>query len=191
MQRRALCLVLFLISLLVPLTSCQTTANAAQYEGDGAFVQHLRLRFAPADTKPFEALMENCVAVASEAELGDAFTWLCYRESPGRYWIISFGEARDAFPVPGQLDEFVDMIKERATPDGAGELTDQLAALEYETEWLQLLHQKSAWCTVERMSATTHPKARVMQRTNHPIGSRASTARSAVSPSRVVLNLVP
>ena len=159
---------LFLIGLLVPLTSCQTTANATQYEADGVYVRHLRLRFAPAHTKAFEALMENCVAVATERELDETHAWMCYRESPGRYWIITFSKEREGFALPASLPGFVGFMQSQASAEVAAELAEQLAALEYETEWMQLMRQKTDWSTVASMTSATHPKARMMERTIRP-----------------------
>lgn len=152
-------------------SSCATTdtpAAATQFEADGVYVTHLRLRLAPSHTQAFEALMKRCVAVASAAELSEDYEWLCYREPPGRYWLVQFSEAADGFAFPEHLEGFADHVGWAGGEAARAEIMAMLAELEYETEWEIIFQNKASWSTVESMSTATHPKARMMDRTIRP-----------------------
>lgn len=162
------------------------TADAASFPVEGLFARHLRLRLAPSHTQDFEALMERCVRAAQAAALPEAWDWLLYRESPGRYWIIAFAEEREGFALPRgprPLWSFARGVADREGPAARAEVERRLAALEYVVEWDLLTRQKRAWSTVDSMSTTTHPEARLMLRTVRPGREvdfdRALTARTA------------
>jgi len=127
--------------------------------------------------------MERLVAAASAGGLTRRERWLCYREPPGRYWILSYGESPGGFLVPGTLRGLVEHVGRAAGPQVHAELAAMLAGLEYETEWEILLQQKRDWSTVDSMSTDTHPEARVMERTIRPgretAFDQALTARTA------------
>lgn len=141
---------------------------AASLDADGVFVRHVRLRLAPADTKGFEAVMKRCVEIASAANLPDDHEWLCYRESPGRYWILTFSDSATGFATPRGLPGFVEHIAAFGGDSCRRELRSMLADIEYETEWIVVLQQKASWSTVAEMTTATHPKARIVDRTIRP-----------------------
>lgn len=161
-----------ILAVLTLLLACSaTTAVSDTFKADGVYVRHVRLRVAPAQTKAFEGLMERCVEAAQSAELSDDHDWLCYRESPGRYWIVTFSGERDGFTVPGSktpLRTFALSIADREGGAIRGEIAERLGALEYEIEWTLLTRQKKEWSTVDDMSTKTNPKARMMLRTIRP-----------------------
>lgn len=138
------------------------------FKANGIFVRSLRLRLVPYHTQAFEALMRRCVAAAASAALPESHEWLCYRESPGRYWIITFSETRDGFACPPSFAGFVASIAGAESEEARREATAMLDDLEYETEWWMLTRQKTEWSTVESMSTATHPMARAMVRTIRP-----------------------
>lgn len=167
-------------------TGCATTgapAAAASIEADGIYVSHLRLRLAPSHTQAFEALMKRCVAAAGAARLSEDHEWLCYREPPGRYWLLHFSATADGFAFPETLMGFADHVGRAEGEPARAAIMAMLAELEYETEWRLVFQQKSSWSSVESMSTTSHPKARMMDRTIRP-GMEAAfdaalTARTA------------
>ena len=146
-------------------------AESEAFDADGVHVRHVRLRVAPAQTKDFEALVGRCVKAAQAAGLSDEYDWLCYRESPGRYWLVTFGDEQDGFVIPDSDRPLRTFARHVANQEGASaraEIDQRLAALEYEIEWAVLSRQKKEWSTVESMSTATHSKARVMMRTIIP-----------------------
>ena len=140
---------------------------------DGVHIRHRRVRLAPSHTKGFEGVLRACVTGASAAGLDT--TWLCYRESPGRYWLVTFAAHDGTFDEPQGLEGFVGHAAPAALPD--------LRELELEVEWEWELQQAAAWCTVEAVDIQTHPKARLMVRTVRPgreaAFAAALTARTA------------
>ena len=149
-------------------------AATEDYEADGVHVRHARLRVAPAHTKDFEALMARCVEAAKAVALED--DWLCYRESPGRYWLLLFGSERGGFMVPPSADPlraFAEHVAELESGAARDEIVGRLAALEYHVEWTMLMRQRTEWSTVEDMSTSTHPKARMIVRSVRPGRERA------------------
>lgn len=134
-------------------------------EADGIFVRNLRLRLAPSHTQAFEELMRRCVQAAQAAGLPEEYEWLCYREPPGRYWLISFSETIDGFATPESLRAFALHLGREEGEAALDEISELLVGLDYETEWEIIFQQKSNWSTVEGMSTATHPKARIMDRT--------------------------
>ena len=190
MHRTPLAPLLALVALVLSLTTaCATSppiARTETYAATGVFVRHLRLRIAPAQTRDFEALMERCVAAAAAARLPEGDDWLCYRESPGRYWIVTFADERDAPAVtrrPAPLRAFVRRIAGAGRAAGLAEAERRLAELEYVVEWNLLMRVKHDWSTVVEMATAEHPKARMMRRTVRPGREadfeRALTARTA------------
>jgi len=162
---------LFALALLP--TACAAAPHAAteSFEASGVHVRHVRLRVAPAQTQDFEALVERCVESAATAGLPDEYDWLCYRESPGRYWLITFSGERDGFAIPTSehpLRTFARHVADQEGPSARAEIDERLAALEYELEWSMLTRQRLEWSTVEEMSTATHPAARIMLRTVRP-----------------------
>lgn len=149
-------------------TSMSHTAQVAAVEADGIFVHAMRLRVAPSHTQACETLLKRCVSIAQRAELPESHEWLCYRESPGRYWIITFSETIDGFAYPSTFEGLITSIASRGDAVPRGEVRSMLDSLEYETEWRMLTRQKTEWSTVESMSTSTHPKARIMLRTIRP-----------------------
>ena len=141
-------------------------ARTTEYEAGGVFARHLRLRIAPSHTQAFERLMELCVEVAEAHELSEAYSWLCYREPPGRYWLILFSSTEEGFAVPPGLEGFVSSFA-GLDPRGA-ELMAVLAGLEHEVEWELVCRQKESWSTIDDMDTKTHPEARMILRRVRP-----------------------
>ncbi|MFT4543140.1 MAG: hypothetical protein ACI841_001560 [Planctomycetota bacterium] len=174
--QRALLQPLFATLLIISAASaCKSSAsegaNASSFEADGVFVRHVRIRLAPSDTKPFEAVMARCAEVAHAAELDKSYDWLSYRETPGRYWLINFAGTRSSFRAPWSSDplqSFVHFLGMIDGEDTAQELDRDLGALEYEIEWATLQRQKPSWCTVRSLDPEEYPKARMMVRTIRP-----------------------
>jgi hypothetical protein len=168
--RSALGRALLVFALLVP-AACTTVDPAAvtdAFAADGVHVRHVRLRIAPAQTGDFEALLARCVGIAEAAKLSDDHDWLAYRESPGRYWLVTFSDERDGFSIPTSdraLRTFALHLAAIESEDAVAEMEQRLGALEYELEWSILTRQKREWSTVEDMSTSSHPKARMMMRT--------------------------
>lgn len=160
--------VLALLALASSCTSTGAPARAASFDADGVYITHLRVRLAPSHTKAFEALMKRCVESARAAGLASDYDWLCYREPPGRYWLVHFSETADGFALPESLEGFVDQLGRAEGEPTRDELMTALAELEYETEWAIVARQKASWSTVASMSTATHPKARMMDRTVRP-----------------------
>ncbi|MCH7546645.1 MAG: hypothetical protein IID30_09630 [Planctomycetes bacterium] len=163
------------IVLLVFTTGCQGHRSgpgwpspAAAIEAEGIFVRHLRLRLAPSHTQAFEKLMGRCVQAAQAAGMPEEYDWLCYRESPGRYWLIFFSETIDGFATPESLRAFALHLARAEGGSGLDEISELMVGLDYETEWVIIFQQKSTWSTVEGMSTSTHSKARIMDRTIRP-----------------------
>lgn len=148
--------------LLVPLlalAACAAPRPApVPVEAEGTLVRHRRVRLAPYHTQDFEAVLRACVAGAEED--GSAAGWLCYRESPGRYWLVTFASEDGELEEPPGLEGFVETF--------APEALDDLRALELEVEWEWELQQAEDWSTVREMSTDTHPKARMMLREVRP-----------------------
>ena len=152
-------------------SGCATThapATATLFDAQGVYVRHLRLRLTPSHTQAFEAMMKRCVEAASGAKLPAPYDWLCYREPPGRYWLLLFSDTLDGFATPGTLVGFADHIGQAKGESALAEIMAMLADLEYETEWEIFSQQKANWSTVEAMSTASHPKARIMDRTIRP-----------------------
>jgi hypothetical protein len=174
-QRSRLLPLLVTLLIISTATACKSVTNevasASSFEADGDFVRHVRIRFAPADTKPFEAVMARCAQVARAADLDESFDWLCYRETPGRYWLLNFAGTRSSFRAPWSSDplqSFVHFLGMTGGEQTAQELDRELAALEYEIEWATLQRQKLTWCTVHSLDPEEYPKARMMVRTIRP-----------------------
>lgn len=125
---------------------------------DGTQLRHRRVRLAPSDTLGFEAIITACVTGARAAQLETA--WLCYRESPGRYWLVTFAGPAGPFGEPAGLEGFV----EHCAPDALPALRE----LELEVEWEWEAQKVAAWAIGEEVDLTTHPKARLMVRTTRP-----------------------
>ncbi|MAG55238.1 MAG: hypothetical protein CMJ83_03005 [Planctomycetes bacterium] len=151
---------------------------------NGVFVRHLRVRVDPAHVKDFESLLKLCVATAKAGPRGtDRSDWLCYREPPGRYWLLSFSDTIDGFARPGRLPRFVQQLGSSKGPDAAAEMSRRLTGIPHEIEWEVVLQQKASWSTVGDMNTATHPKARMMERrirSGHDAAfDRALAARTA------------
>ncbi|MCZ6837140.1 MAG: hypothetical protein O7G85_15300 [Planctomycetota bacterium] len=152
-----------------PQVNIEGMATARQYDAEGIYVRHLRLRLAPSHTKAFEAMMKRCVEAARNSrERAEPLEWLCYRESPGRYWIIQFSDALDGFQTQSGLRGFALDVARAESAEAEGEVWRMLIDLEYETEWEIVTRQKSDWSTVTSMATATHPKARMMMRMIRP-----------------------
>ena len=172
-------------SVVLSAAACASTP-AAPFDAGGVYVQHVRVRIVPSHTQAFEALVARCIEAAQAADLACEYTWLCYREPPGRYWLLWFSEERDAFAIPDAPDALVGLVRHVARAAGEDALADvdrRLAQLDYELEWNVVSRQKTGWSTVDSMSTATHPKARMMVRTIRPGAEaafdRALTARTA------------
>ena len=137
-------------------------------DADGIFVRHLRLRLAPSHTQAFETIIRRCVQAAKAEGLPESYEWLCYRESPGRYWLLSFSKTIDGFATPESLRAFALFLGRVEGKVALDEISELMVGLEYETEWEIIFQQKSSWSTVEGMSTATHSKARIMDRTIRP-----------------------
>ena len=159
-----------LVSLAWILGSAATHAaeRETSFEAEGVYVRHLRLRLAPSHTQAFEAMMTRCVVAANEAGLTESYRWLCYREPPGRYWLVLFSDTIDGFATPSTLPGFAKHIGRSESRSAKAEIMAMLAQLEYEIEWEIVIQQKANWSTVDSMSTDTHPKARIMDRTVRP-----------------------
>lgn len=152
----------------VLVAGCATTRApdlTLSYGADGVYVRHLRFRITPSHTKDFEEMMKRCVAAASAAKLPDDYAWLCYREPPGRYWLLFFSDTIDGFIPPASLAGFVGHVGRAESVEAASEIMAMLAGLEYVTEWEVVFQQKTNWSSVDNMFTATHPKARIMDRT--------------------------
>ena len=167
--------------LLCALTACASPRDRESVEestaisetpASGVLVRHLRVRCAPAHTKGFEALLQLAVRAAGRAT-SKRDDWLCYREPPGRYWLVLFGApTKDARSGDG-LARFVHAAFAEEKRPVRREASRLLGAIEYEVEWDLLTQQKPTWSTVDDMSTSTHPKARLMLRTVRPGAERA------------------
>lgn len=143
-------------------------AGAPAYAAQGVHTRHLRIRVTPEQTGHFEDLMRLCVdAVKERAEGTAAAGWLCYREPPGRYWLVSFADEPGAFTHADGLEGLVGSVAERA-PSHRRELWQRLRSLEHELDWEIVARQKAAWSTVEDVDTDQHPKARMMMRSVKP-----------------------
>jgi len=144
---------------LLLLTACNVTPEGptqrVPVDADGTWLRHRRVRLAPADTKGFEAVMAACAEGAQAREW--SAPWICYRESPGRYWIVTFAGDDGRFTEPVGLAGFVGALSPSALED--------LRALEHEVEWEWESRGVAAWSTGGEVDTTTHPKARLMVRT--------------------------
>jgi len=143
---------------LAALSACAQLPEAPPVAAEGTLVRHRRVRLAPAHTRGFEAVLEACTQAAGASAW--SAPWLCYRESPGRYWLVTFAGEDGRFAEPRGLSGFVGAL----APDAL----DDLAALELEVEWEWEFQQAAAWCTADEVSTKTHPKARMMLRTVRP-----------------------
>lgn len=133
----------------------QAELQALPVDAEGSWIRHRRVRLAPAHTKGFEAVLATCVEAAEARDWAGA--WLCYRESPGRYWIVTFAGEGGSFLEPAGLKGFVGTLSPTAL--------EELGALEHEVEWEWEGQQAEAWSTGDEVDLTTHPKARLMVRT--------------------------
>ena len=149
-------------------TSAGLRSAAAELPADGAWVRHLRLRIAPAETKAFEALMQASVGAAQEARLARAHDWYCYRESPGRYWLVSFAPTAQDFALPTSRRPLLSLLEGLEQATGAEGLAKTAKGLEYHLEWTLLMQQKRSWATGQDMDPDTHPKARMLLRSIRP-----------------------
>ena len=125
---------------------------------DGLQLRHLRVRLAPSHTKRFEVVIKACVKGAQSGAQGTS--WLCYRESPGRYWLVTFTQPGAGFAEAPGLEGFV----EGSNPGALEALRD----LELEVEWEWEAQKAAAWGTGSEVDLNTHPKARLMVRTTRP-----------------------
>lgn len=161
------------VTLMTLVAGCQSlrpgsgmhSGTVSTIDADGIFVRHLRLRLAPSHTQAFESTMRRCVQAAKAEGLPESYEWLCYRESPGRYWLLSFSETIDGFATPESLRAFALFLGRVEGKAALDEISELMVGLEYETEWEIIFQQKSSWSTVGAMSTATHPKARIMERT--------------------------
>lgn len=147
--------------------SCAMGPSRSPYSADGVFVRHARIRVSPAHTKPLEALLAQCVATARSAQLPAASKWNCYRESPGRYWLLWYGDGIDGFHYPAASDSlraFVQQIGRSVGGATRADIERRLSELDYVVEWTIVLRRKSEWCTADAVSLTSYPKARLMLR---------------------------
>ena len=172
-------------TLLLTSSGCATyrpasTAQAATFDAQGTFVRHVRVRLRPSHTKAFEALMARCVQAAQAADLSPEHEWLCYRESPGRYWVLWFSEDAEGLFVPEAPDAlagFASFIAGLESDRARNEIDSRLVKLDYDIEWKLVSRQKSEWSTANEMSTATHPKARMMVRFIEP-GKEAAFDRA-------------
>lgn len=167
MRTLPLCNVLLVLSLGCQGSQDRLATRSQSFPAEGIFVRHLRLRLDPAHTQDFEALIARCRQVAEDAKLSAQHEWLCYRESPGRYWLLTYGESADSFAVPRGRDPLLSFAQHTATAagkDSAAKIDALLEGLDYEIEWLVVFQQKLAWSSVEEMSTGDNPKARMMLR---------------------------
>lgn len=164
--------ILLLLALALPgLLGCAgpRQADVSGFDAEGVLVRHLRVRVAPSHTKDFEALVARCKAAAQDAGLGDEHSWLCYRESPGRYWLLWFGQDELAIPTGRDgLRAFAEHFGRAGDGAALDDIAARLERLEVHQEWNVLHRQHGPWSTVESMSTRTHPMARMMVRSVRP-----------------------
>jgi hypothetical protein len=161
------------------------TADLHAVEAQGVFVRHARIRVAPPQTKDFEALIGRCTEAVAEADLEHHYRWLCYREPPGRYWLIWFSHTADGFSYADEPDVLSGFLRGLSAAVGDHALVgveEQLARIDHEIEWNVLHRQKQGWSTVDDLNEETHPIARMIVRTVVPGAEeafdRALTART-------------
>ena len=163
MRPAARCALLALAPVMLALACAAPGGHARieSIEADGPFIRHLRVRLAPSHTQGLEAVLKACVASAESAALDRAHDWLCYREAPGRYWLISFAERADAFATPATLAAFVEHV-------GGTEARAALDELEHEVEWEVVAQRVRGWSTGLELSPGANPSARLIDRTVRP-----------------------
>ncbi|MHC5064691.1 MAG: hypothetical protein ACYTG5_12040 [Planctomycetota bacterium] len=167
MRLTSLCSFLLILTLGCQGPLVRLDTGSPSFTAEGSYVRHLRLRLDPAHTQDFEALIARCLQAAKDAELPAEYSWFCYRESPGRYWLLSFSESADGFAIPRGRDPLISFAQHLAVAAGeeaVAKIDELLDGLSYEIEWLVLMRQKIGWSTVERMSPDDNPKARMMLR---------------------------
>ncbi len=166
-------LLIAVVSTLLGALGCATSravgTTSSAFEAGGIFMCNIRVRLAPSHTQAFEKLLKRCVTAAQSAESrGVSHHWLCYREPPGRYWLIFFSDTIDGFQTPCAFPGFALAVARTESVEAEREVKRMLHDLEFEVEWEHVSRQKADWSTVNDMSTTTHPVARVMLRTVRP-----------------------
>ena len=139
----------------------ETTSHSrvTQSSGEGVFIRHWRWQVAPASVNQFEEVLRFCSSTAIAADIRPG---LVYREPPARYWMVEIRPGREDFVAADTLEELVHALATAAGPEAVADAKRLLADLDYQTDWVVIGRQHSGWSTVDGMSTSTHPMARLV-----------------------------
>ncbi len=108
--------------------------------------------------------MKRMVQAAESAGLPDSHDWLCYREPPNYYWILSFSDGPTDFACPPTLAGLAQAISKTESIAVRDEISQTLTHLKYNPVSEAVWQQESNWSTVKEMKTIEHPKARIIER---------------------------
>ncbi len=109
--------------------SNRETQNNSSINPDGVFAQLLRID-AQDKSEGFESLMAQLVQVADSVGLENPYYWICYREAPDHYWLLTISDSLDNFVHPGSIEGFAASIGRFATLAEQDRISSMSVAME-------------------------------------------------------------
>ena len=143
--------------LLLSLPSRITLAQESTFGELGVYVQLVSFKVKPEHSARWENAVARIAQSAKTSRL--KYDWLMYREGDFRYRMILFSDGL------ADITTFDSFVKAFAGTAGEKLFTQALADMkstEFEVLENSIIQQVYAWGTVRRMSAETHPLARVV-----------------------------
>lgn len=135
--------------------------NSQTINPEGVFAQLLRID-AQNQSENFENLMAQLVRVADSADLAEPYFWICYREIPNYYWLLTISDSLDNFAHPGNIEGFASVISQFAKPAQRDEISSLSEALKELPVTRNVTQQYSNWSTTNNVESRDFPKSRIV-----------------------------
>lgn len=152
----------FLVIILI--CGCKTNSehwNNSEINPEGVFAQLLRID-AQNQSEQFETLITQLVRVADSVGLENPYYWICYRETPNHYWLLTISDSLDNFAHPGTIEGFASAISQFANPFERDEISSLSEALKELPVTRNVTQQYSNWSTTNNVESRDFPKSRIV-----------------------------
>lgn len=134
----------------------------SEIKPEGVFVQILRIDTQD-KSESFDSLMLQLVEVADSANLKNPHYWLCYREAPNFYWLLTgMNYSIDDFIYPDTFEGFVSTLMEYAVPTKRKEIMALAEPLKNLPTTKTITQQYAKWSTTNNVEARDFPKSKLV-----------------------------
>ena len=139
----------------------QNETEETDINPQGVFAQLLRID-AQEKSDQFEELLAELTTIADSSSLPHPYYWICYRETPDHYWILTISDSVNNFKYPGTVVGFASTIAEFATPEKRSEILTKSERLKDLPFDLHTTQQFSKWSTTNNVESRDYPFSRVV-----------------------------